>query len=106
LSEKYGVDVEISFSEGGADFAGRSKFSNGEVIEDVTYSYREGMYYLETETFWGETYSDLEWMFCENPNITFDEVLGQMYPFVKDENDIKELNELYHNFKVDETTGE
>jgi hypothetical protein len=29
-----------------------------------------------------------------------------MYPFVKDENDIKELNELYHNFKVDETTGE
>ena len=106
LSEKYGVDVEISFSEGGANFAGRSRYSNGKEIESVLYSYREGMYYLETESFWENTYSDLEWMFCENPNITFDEVLGQMYPFVKDENDIKELNELYHNFKVDETTGE
>ena len=106
LSKKYGVDVEISFFEGGANFAGRSRFSNGKEIESLMYTYREGMYYLETETFWGETYSDLEWMFCENPNITFDEVLGQMYPFVKDENDIKELNELYHNFKVDETTGE
>ena len=106
LSEKYNVDVEVSFSEGGADFTGRSRYSNGEVIEDVTYSYREGMYYLENEVFWSDVDSDLEWMFCENPNITLDEVLGTMYPFITDEDDIKTLTEIYNDYKVDETTGE
>ena len=106
LSEKYGVDVEISFSEGGADFAGRSQYSNGEVVEDVTYSYREGMYYLETETFWCEVEGDLEWMFCENPDITLDEVLGQMYPFITDKEDIETLTDIYNEQKIDETTGE
>ena len=104
LSEKYNVDVEVSFSEGGADFTGRSRYSNGEVIEDVTYSYREGMYYLENEVFWSDVDSDLEWMFCENPNITLDEVLGTMYPFITDEDDIKTLTEIYNDYKVDETT--
>lgn len=106
LSEIYGVDVLITFSEGGCDFAGRSQYYNGEVIEDVTYSYREGMYYLDTESFWMDVVCDLEWMFCENPNITMDEVLGQMYPFITDEDDIKTLTEIYNDNKVDETTGE
>jgi len=105
LSEKYGVDVEISYSESGCNFAGRSKYSNGDVIEDVTYPYREGMYYLETEVFWYDVESDLEWMFCENPNITLDEVLGQMYPFITDEDDIKTLTEIYNEHKLDETEG-
>ena len=106
LSEKYNVDVEISFSEPGCNFAGRSQYSNGEVIEDVTYSYREGMYYLENEIFWSDVDSDLEWMFCENPNITLDEVLGTMYPFITDKKDIETLTEIYNEYKVDETTGE
>lgn len=106
LSEKYGVDVEISFSESGSNFAGRSQYSNGEVIEDVTYSYREGLYYLETETFWCEVEGDLEWMFCENPNITFDEVLGQMYPFITNKEDIEALTEIYNEQKSNGTDEE
>jgi len=50
--------------------------------------------------------SDLEWMFCENPNITLDEVLGTMYPFITDEDDIITLTEIYNDYKVDETTEE
>ena len=106
LSEKYGVDVTIIFSECGNDFAGRGSYSNGEEIESVTYTYREGMYYLDNEVFWSDVDSDLEWMFCENPNITLDEVLGSMYPFVTEAEDIETLTEIYNEYKVDETTGE
>ena len=62
--------------------------------------------YLETETFWCEVEGDLEWMFCENPDITLDEVLGQMYPFITDKEDIETLTEIYNEQKIDETTGE
>jgi hypothetical protein len=106
LSKIFGVDVTIQCSEPGNDFAGTSTYSNGEELESVTYSYREGMYYLDNEVFWSDVDSDLEWMFCENPNITLDEVLGTMYPFVKDADDIETLTEIYNEYKVDETTGE
>jgi hypothetical protein len=104
LSKMYGVDVTIQFSEPGNNFAGSSSYSNGEMGESVTYPYREGMYYLDNETFWCEVVGDLEWMFCENPSITIDEVLGQMYPFITKEEDIKEITEIYNNEKKDETT--
>ena len=104
LSEKYGVDVTIDFSEPGCDFAGRSSYSNGEELESVTYTYREGMYYLDNEVFWSDVDSDLEWMFCENPNITLDEVLGTMYPFITETDDIETITEIYNDYKVDETT--
>lgn len=106
LSEKYGVDVEIIYSEGGCDFAGRSEYSNGEMVEDETYSYREGMYYLEPESFWCDVETDLEWMFCENPNVTIDDVLGQMYPFITDKDDINTLTEIYNEQKSNGTDEE
>jgi hypothetical protein len=107
LSEKYGVDVEITFFEGGANFAGRSYYSEGEEIESETYSYREGMYYLDSEVFWIEVDSDMEWIFCENPDITLDEVLGSMYPFVTDEDDKEKIKESYNEWKEHyETTEE
>jgi Ferredoxin-like domain in Api92-like protein len=104
LSKNYGVDVTIQFSETGNDFAGSSSYSNGEEEESVTYPYREGMYYLDNEVFWNEVDSDLEWMFCENPSITIDEVLGQMYPFITKEKDIKEITEIYNQYKKDGKT--
>jgi hypothetical protein len=106
LSKAYGVDVAIQFSESGNDFAGSASYSNGDEVESVTYPYREGMYYLDNESFWYDVQNDLEWMFCENPNITIDEVLGQMYPFVTKEEDIKAITEIYNEEKVDETTEE
>ena len=105
LSEKYGVDVTIQFSEGGCDFAGTTSYSNGELTESETYSYREGTYYLEPDYFWECVDTDLEWMFCENPSITFDEVLGTMYPFITKEEDIKEMEEIYNHHKKNESEG-
>jgi hypothetical protein len=105
LSKKYGVDVTIQYSEGGCDFAGTTSYSNGKKTESETYSYREGTYYLEPDYFWECVDTDLEWMFCENPNITFDEVLGTMYPFITKEEDIKEMEVIYNHYKIDESAG-
>lgn len=106
LSEKYGVDVTIQYSEGGCDFAGTTTYSNGEETENECYSYREGTYYLERDYFWECVDTDLEWMFCENPSITIDEVLGQMYPFITKEEDKITIAEIYNANKVDDTTEE
>ena len=107
LSEMYNVDVTIDYSEGGADFAGRSYYSEGEEIESETYSYREGMYYLDNEVFWSDLDSTMEWIFCENPDITLDEVLGSMYHFVTDEDDKETIKESYNEWKEHyETTEE
>lgn len=106
LSKMYGVDVTIQFSEPGNGFAGEGSYSNGEEIESATYPYREGMYIIDRESFWYDVQSDLEWMFCENPSITLDEVLGQMYPFITNADDIKTIEEIYNEQKVDEPTEE
>lgn len=103
LSKKYGVDVSIKFSEGGNDFAGQSEYSNGEEVMSETYSYREGLYYTDNETFWYEVESDIEWLMCENESATLDDVLGSMYPFITDKSDIETLTEIYNGHK---TTGE
>jgi hypothetical protein len=79
--------------------AGRFEFSDGEEIEAEEYSYREGMYHLDNETFWVEVESDLEWMACENPLATIDELIGTMYPFITNEKDIESLTEIYNEYK-------
>ena len=106
LSKTYGVDVTIQFSESGNDFAGSASYSNGEEQESITYPYREGMYYLESETFWMDVQGDLEYMFSENPNITIEEVLSEMYPFITNQEDIQTITEIYNDQKVDESTEE
>lgn len=99
LSKKYGVDVSIKFSEGGNDFAGQSEYSNGEEVMSETYSYREGLYYTDNETFWYEVESDIEWLMCENESATLDDVLGSMYPFITDKSDIETLTDIYNEHK-------
>jgi hypothetical protein len=99
LSEKFGVIVSVEYYESGNDMAGRFEFSDGEEIEAEEYSYREGMYHLDNETFWVEVESDLEWMACENPLATIDELIGTMYPFITNEKDIESLTEIYNEYK-------
>jgi hypothetical protein len=45
-------------------------------------------------------------MFCENPSITIDEVLGQMYPFITKDEDINDMKETYNQCKKDGETEE
>lgn len=106
LSEKYNVDVTIEYYEGGNNFAGYSYYSMGDEIEVEEYEYSEGLYYLDNETFWVELEGDLEWLLCENPEVTIQDIIGSKYPFITNEKDLETLTQLYNEYKGDETTGE
>lgn len=106
LSKKYGVNVSVEYYESGNDMAGRFEYSDGEEIEAEEYSYREGMFHLDNETFWVEVDSDLEWMVCENPLASIEELIGTMYPFLTSKEDIETLTEIYNEHKGNETTAE
>jgi hypothetical protein len=55
LSKDYGVKVELTFYEPGCDFAGRVTFDeNGEVVEELDYTYYEGLFHMDNESFWTE----------------------------------------------------
>lgn len=101
LSKKYGVNVSVEYYEGGNDMAGRFEYSDGEEIEAEEYSYREGMFHLDNEAFWCEVESDLEWMVCENPLTNIEELIGTMYPFLTDKEDIETLTEIYNECKAE-----
>ena len=99
LSEKYNVDVVAEYYEGGCDFAGRTYYSQGDEIESEEYSYREGMYYLDQEGFWMDLDGDMEWLFCEKEDVTFEEAVSR-YPFITDESDIEKVKESYNEWKL------
>ena len=106
LSEKYGVNVIAEYYEGGNDMAGRFEFSDGEEIEAEEYGYAEGLFHLDNETFWVEVESDLEWLLCENPEVTIEDVLGAKYPYLTSEDDIETLTTIYNESRKDENTAE
>jgi len=59
LAKEYGVQVEITYSEPGNDFAGRNLINKwGDVIEEEDYDYNEGMYILDTDEFWNDREND------------------------------------------------
>jgi hypothetical protein len=95
LSEKYGVDIEIEYSEGGCDFAGKGRYKNGIEVQMEEYYFIEGLYYLQKENFWNE----IEWRIDnaiedgEDANVFIEE-----YDFV-DEKDKNRILEMFNQQK-------
>jgi hypothetical protein len=98
LTAKYkGVSVELSYDEGGCCFCGSEEFYEGEMIGQEFYSdsnYEEGLYKLESETFWSNIDALLE---DGVEDITEDEFLAK-YPFLTEE-DKNVLREDFRNAK-------
>lgn len=99
LSGEFMVKTELYYEEMGADFCGKSWYTNGEHIETEDYTYLEGQYvFNESEMFWDEAQCRIEsYMECED-NITEDgtEYIEENFDFVG-ESDKKELLEMYKN---------
>ena len=53
LAEKYGVNVRVSYSEPGCDFAGVTKIIGDEVTQE-DYSYLEGLFHIDNAGFWSD----------------------------------------------------
>ena len=90
LSEKYGVNVHIEYSESGCDFYGKAFYMDGEEKYHEQYGYLEGHYHNDPEYFWGEVEFYLE----DLTDTSLETFLG-WFKFV-DENDVQTLTNMYN----------
>lgn len=98
LCNMYGVSGVITYDEGGCDFAGRTTIDNeGNIVEEEDYTYNEGLYVLDNESFWSNLESNIEYYADDNTPV--EEFVSQ-YDFVSDE-DKEEIKKLYEEYLVD-----
>jgi hypothetical protein len=90
LHEKYGVNVELQYEEPGCDFCGRTTIENQSVVED-DYTFLEGKYHLDNESFWYEVESDIGYALDDDKSV--DEFM-ESYGFV-DKEDFNEIKKMY-----------
>lgn len=98
LCEMYGVSGVITYDEGGCDFAGRTTIDNeGNIVEEEDYTYNEGLYVLDNESFWMNLESNIEYYADEETPV--DEFISN-YDYVSDE-DKEEIKKLYEEYLVE-----
>jgi hypothetical protein len=87
------VNVEIKFFEPACDFAGRSEFFNGDLLNEINYeSCQQGLYEIDSEWFWQE----IECGNLDEARIngsTLDEYIESDYSFLK-ESDVPRLKQI------------
>jgi hypothetical protein len=98
LALKYGVSVNLEYSEPGNYFAGRFNIDeNGEEISE-SYDYLEGLYHIDEEYFWMEVRNDLEYLFDDEDEPKSVEEWLQDFSFVRAGHK-SELIDLYNEVK-------
>jgi hypothetical protein len=97
LSQQYGVDVELEYSEPGCDFAGKLSITADGDEEGETYSFLEGLYYIDEDYFWMEVRNNLEYEFDETEPRDVKEWLED-FPYV-DEKHQSDMIDLYNEVK-------
>ncbi len=94
LARKYYVEITLLYEESGCDFSGRTLIEKNGESDDECYSFREGLYYFNKESFWYEVQSDIEWHKDDDDEKSNEEFIEDMYPFVSDE-DKEEIIKLF-----------
>jgi hypothetical protein len=100
LAEQYGVNVNLEYSEPGCNFAGKLSVGPDGDIENETYGFLEGLYYIDEDYFWMEVRNNLEYEFDEDEPRTIEEWLED-FSFVSD-NCKHELTDLYNEVKEEQ----
>ena len=97
LSQQYGVDVQLEYSEPGCDFAGKLSITADGDEESESYGYLQGLYFIDEDYFWMEVRSNLEYEFDETEPRDVKDWLED-FPYV-DEKHHTDLIELYNDIK-------
>lgn len=94
LAIKYGVEVTATYEEPGCDFCGRTTIDSEGNSSEEDYSFLEGKYKLDNESFWYEIESNLEYHIDERYDSPTFESFIEDYDFVSDE-DKNEIKRMY-----------
>ncbi len=95
LHEMYGVDVELYYEEPGCDFCGRTTIDKEGVMDEEDYSYLEGKYHFDNESFWYEIENDIEYYKDDNDGKTIEEFVEERYSSFVSEKDKEEILKLF-----------
>jgi hypothetical protein len=92
LAVKYGVEVIITYEESGCDFCGRTTIDSEGNLSEEDYSYIQGKYVFDNESFWSELESYIDnYLDYETP--TYEDFIED-YDFVSDK-DKEEIKLMY-----------
>lgn len=97
LSQQYGVDVQLEYSEPGSNFAGRITIKADGDEDTEQYEYLEGLYHIDNDYFWMELRSNLEYEFEEDEPREFEEWF-ESFGYI-DKSEKPEFLELYEDIK-------
>ena len=101
LAIKYGVQVMVEYDEPGIGFIGKEVYyADGNCEEEIYENYLEGTYILQNDMFWEnevESYMTID----KEDGKTFEEILQDMFSFITDEKEIKQLKEVYDEIEIE-----
>ena len=101
LAIKYGVQVMVEYDEPGIGFIGKEVYyADGNCEEEIYEDYLEGTYVLQNDMFW-ENEVENHMTYSKEEGKTFEETLQDMFSFITDEKEIKQLKEVYDEIEVE-----
>jgi len=98
LGRLFNVECELYYEEPGCDFCGKSYFNNQDGLTEEDYTYNEGRFYFDKENFFDSVDGDIDTMFEEDEDVTFESV-KELFPFITGEKDLKVLEEIFNEVK-------
>ena len=98
LGRLFNVECELYYEEPGCDFCGKSYYNNENGLTEEDYTYNEGRFYFDKENFFESIDGDIDTMFEEDEDVTFESV-KELFPFITGEKDLKVLEEIFNEVK-------
>lgn len=98
LGRLFDVECELYYEEGGCDFCGKSYYNKQDGLTEEDYSYDEGRYVFDKDSFFESCDDDIDNLFEIDEEVTFESV-KERFPFITGEQDLKVLEEIFNEVK-------
>jgi hypothetical protein len=98
LGRLFSVSCELYYEEPGCDFCGKSFFNTEDGLTEEDYTYNEGRYVFDKDSFFESIDGDIDYLFENDEDVTFESV-KELFTFITDEKDLKILEEIFNEVK-------
>lgn len=98
LGRLFNVQCELYYEESGCDFCGKSYFDNENGLTEDDYTYNEGRYVFDKDSFFESIDGDIEYLIEADEDVTFESV-KEMFSFITGDKDLKTLEEIFNDIK-------
>jgi hypothetical protein len=98
LGRLFNVRCELYYEEPSCDFCGKSYFDNENGLTEEDYSYNEGRYVFDKDSFFESIDGDIEYLIESDEDVTFESV-KEMFQFITGDKDLKTLEEIFNDIK-------